>query len=728
MSGYLKSKQTLTAEELSAFSDQLQSEGFQVVRALYGVSVDFEDGCDAWIVKEGEHGRLAEDESKSGDLAEALAEFHRLNDIRRRVLWAVRRVARAKGVRLKRSKSGQWDTQFLIGTSYVMVAAGLTRLALSHDAATTLHLLLDKQWGLQVTSEEAMEWVQQTAPVEGDLPWKEDHEVVGLFGAGLAAMDCSQLDCSEILEAMPEEKRLDALLPHRGTPGQKVLESLTDKIGPSRLSFNFTQTHVALFAFDDKLSSFHVVPQGKRLKRLIEQHGVEGTVEILYNDFTVLNRERATAIKLVQATVAQAGYYQDSSPFHSKWYFGRRHREYSFSHGRDLTYYIKNHGAVEHVRRWLKESRICQTIPTCEELEALTASSTAPLPPRRTLPIDEPGPALYFPEISPSEARRLDERARAILEEAKQQAFDHPGERCWFLRDPLWCWCDTDYYRRGIDTWVDEAWWLSLARRATNHQGAEVILLVNGQRDLITQSLARMAEFDHWEEEAFDHNLLWQLADQVPWPFDENAEYPDYSLNQGPTPIPLARRRAILCREALALATTSADPESRWTYYNEALGYLAGLDPQNAEIWLTTTERSQLRFHCEEWAAQTDLANQQLSVEPLAAAAVHGWAHINRLLDANPTFFSNYNSFAAQCRLMGNLALRVSNIAADSFAKRVAGYTLSTVEDQSTNGVNPYKNIKGIGAEKIEEMQQRSRANESFAAAIAWQRCRASGG
>jgi hypothetical protein len=298
MTGYPQSNFRLGQPAADTLAERLQNVGFTVVRLPCAISIEFEDGCDAWLV--------AQDKQGCASVEKAWEEFQRINAVRRQALIGLRHHAVAQKVALDRSPDGEWATQLPVGTSSVNVGPPLTRLAVKHDAAEALHAFSKNQWGLKITKKLAGKFVRFDAPPAVEQPWRSEDESGTLFGPGLAMIDCTALQDDDTLKLPPDEVARK-VLPYRDTPGQKLLEQLNVRIGRNRLGFDILHPGTADFRFSDGMDDLRVVPQGEQVARLIAEAGVEAAVERLFSEFEHLDRERGVALKLVKHLATRAG-------------------------------------------------------------------------------------------------------------------------------------------------------------------------------------------------------------------------------------------------------------------------------------------------------------------------------------------------------------------------------------------------------------------------------------
>ncbi len=723
MPGCLRSANRLPCSALPFLIQILEGKSIAWLETNTHLVLGFRDGADSWFI------RSSPEEPSDAAAAAAVcwAEFQRLDAARGAVLLGLRHHAAAHRIAVERTPTGLWGLHFNCGDSSIVVGPRLTRLVLHHDPATALLKLLDGHYLPQPTGPQAAELVTRTKPPPNEQSQQKEEDRQALFGAKSAAFDCSALQNPETLPAEPEALT-DRLLPTRHTPGQRVIEALEATLGAHRVSLELTRPGTIDFEFSDKLSSLRLVPQGKRLARSIAELGEEGTIQALHTEFMRLDQERARAIQLWCALIARDGLCLDESRLDATFYAGTNHRQYAFSVGRHLTNSLKSHDALAHVSHWLRQHPLPSPAPDAGELEALTTTATRPR--RRSLPDHPPGRRLELPQYSELDGTALDKKAGALIARARESAERSPTERVWGHDSPLSRWLDSSWYRRGLDGWVDESWWIARASdawRRTQDQSAAIILLRNGVDEPHDSLRARFAEFTEWEAEAFQDELLWLQESELPWPIDEFEALPKYSPNLGPTPDFLARRLTVRCLESIAHALGEADPSAAWTHWIEAIGCLADLGPSNECPWLTEQEWGLLRAKTRTWAQQEEESHLVFENVPLVVAARHGWTEIVPLLETNTAFIHEWLGFVPELFPLGELALRLSAIGPSELAARFAAQALLRNNEadlqRCLDGTSAVFNVPVTKKGRFGDIHTQRMDDSLLAAAIAWSRC-----
>lgn len=723
MPGCLRSANRLPRSALPFLIQILEEESIAWLETNTHLVLGFRDGADSWFI------RTSQDETANAVNAASVcwSEFQRLDAARSAVLLGLRHHAAAHRIAVERTGTGLWGLHFTCGDSSIVVGPKLTRLVREGEPATALLKLLENHYLPQLTEQEAAELVTRPTPPPNEQSQQKEEDRQGLFGAKSAAFDCSALQNPETLPAEPEALT-SRLLPTRHTPGQRVVEALEATLGAHRVSLELTKPGTIDFEFSDKLSSLRLVPQGKRLARSIAELGEEGTVHALCTEFARLDQERGRAIRLWCALVARDGLCLDENRLDATFYAGTNYRQFAFSFGRHLTNSLKSHDALAHVSRWLAQHPLPSPAPDDGELEGLATTTARPR--RRSLPDHPPGRRLELPRYSELDVASLDERAIALIAHAREIAEHSPTERVWGHDSPLSRWLDPSWYRRGLDRWVDEPWWVARASdawRRTQDQSAAIILLHNGVDEPHDYLQARFAEYPEWEAEAFLDELLWLQESELPWPIDVFEELPKYSPNLGATPDFLARRLAVRCREGIARALAEADPSEAWSHWIGAIGCLADLAPSSECPWLTEQEWGLLRTKTRTWAQQEEESHLVFENIPLLVAARHGWAEIVPLLEANTAFIHEWLGFAPELFPLGEHALRLSAIGPSELAARFAAHALLRNNkadlQRCLDGTSAVFNVPNTKRGRFGDIHTKRMDDSLLAAAIAWSRC-----
>jgi len=681
--------------------------------------VDFEDGCDSFVF------RLTESNESSELLAVAAAEeFEQVNHARRQVILAVRHLAAESGIALEMSSSGIWPTQWGAATSTLQVGPALTRLAMQFPPADLLLRFLENQWLPKIDSTQAAILVAHQAPPANETNWKREDEVEPLFGPGILSLDCSVVNDPAFQPASCEEL-VAQLAPHRNSPGQSVLNNVVERVGRNRFSFDLLGKGKADISFSDKLDDYQIIPQGKRMDRLVETLGVQGAVDKLVQEFQAIDTARSTALALVQKVMAEHGFVLDEDG----WHFGKTHREFQFPTGRSLTLKLRHKPPHEVIHDWLNLNRPFEPLPEASRL-AHQAVEGKVLAERKTLPLRPlANESKRLPELEAFDIARLDHCADATISEFKKTVETLPVHgRVFDQHHPLWFWTQPLWYSRGMDNWADEMWWLDCAVKHWEHgqdQLAALVMMVNDRQEPRAEILKVLNQHDAWDSEALEDTLLWYLVDDLPWPIDKYEGYPAFPRVLGSPPSPLARNAALHCREHLKSASISAKDHDKRESLIRALEDAAKLDLVSAREWLSDDEIASLRDACIEWAAQDDPTSLRQD-SPLTAAAHFGWHDLIRALESNPLFIAAHFEYEAISFEPGMLALRISVIRPCKFAARFAAHAM--VSDFTPVIEEQVETLSGTVDQNIRDAFRtgllNSRRLDLLAAAIAWKRWR----
>ncbi len=719
MSGCVEANSTLTHQALPRFGELMGANQPSWRRLRGFVAVDFEDGCDAFFF------RMTESNEPSEALALGAAEeFKQINRKRKQVILAIRHIAAENGIALQISASGVWQTQWGSATSTLQVGPALTRLAKELAPAELLMRFLEHQWFPKIDSARAAILVAHEKAPEKEAKWRREDEVEPLIGPGILSLDCSTVD-DPGFQLESSEEFIAQLAPHRNSPGQLVLNSVVERVGRNRFSFDLLSKGTADLSFSDRLDDYQIIPQGKRLGGLIKTLGVPGSIDKLVQEFQVLDEARSRALALIQTVMAKHGFYLDADG----WYFGRTHREFKFPTGRQLTLSLKRIPPHQVILNWLENNRPFEPLPESDQLLRMTDTEKV-VPERKALALRPPATeSERLPVMKALDVARLDQRANAIISEAKNavEALS-VNDRLYDQHHPLWLWTQPLWYSRGSDKWTDETWWLDLASKHWGHgpdQLAALAMMFSGRHNLRPEMLQRLNDFESWDSEAFDDGLLWFLVDDLPWPIDTYEDYPAFPRVLGSPPPPLARRAAMRCRESLKGARDSAGDQEKRENFAQALEHAAKLDHVSAREWMTDEEIAFLREGCFEWASHDDPTSLRQD-SPLAVAAHFGWQDLTQTLETKPAFIAAHFECEAISFEPGMLALRISLIGPCALAARFAAHAMSS--DFTPIIEQQVETIVGTVNQNMRDALRTGLLNgrrlDLLAAAIAWKRCR----
>jgi len=288
------------------------------------------------------------------------------------------------------------------------------------------------------------------------------------------------------------------------------------------------------------------------------------------------------------------------------------------------------------------------------------------------------------------------------------------------------------WYQRGKDHWVDEAWWVNLARRwwhADHDQRSALILLTNGDDEPRPTVLEQFRQYEAYDPEVFDECLVWFLRSELPWPLDQDGPS-SFPRVLGSPPPEFARRIALrVRRHLLSAGGASKDAATSSKHLLDALDTAADLDTVSAMEWLEPAEIEQLHQACRDWASRDDDYHAFWNEKPLQAAANLRWTEILDLLDQNPALAPAVLQWDATRMTIGNFAQRLTLIRPGPLAARFAAFALTMNLEEEAEEILASM-FKACGEWLSAETKASSRKNhmqglrlQQLAGAIAWRRC-----
>ncbi len=693
------------------------------MRAQAFLAIEFEDGFDALFVRLTSE---AHPDSQLNTAAAVMAEYERLNKRRREVLTGIRKHAASKDIAIRENADSRWDLQpTAFSTSELWVGPVLTRLVEQFDSSEALAKYFEKNWLGKLTVEEAGDLTAAAPASIKPARWKTDEEVGPLFGPAILALDCKGVEQSPDLPCDPTGL-INTLAPTLHAPGQQVVNQLVEQVGRWRFSVDLLGKGHAQIEFTDKLDSYLVHPRSKRLSREASRTGIDATVNRLASEFRKLDLARGVALRLLQEAMADAGFSQDEEG--DTWWFGETHRLMSFKPGRLLTLALRRQSPEEAVQSWLHSVGISSTASGLESLRSRADSGPAAIN-KRWLPREEPKAQDRLPTLAALDVAGFDRKAQECLDAAVRQALVDPGSsRIGDSEDMLYLWSSRFWYRTG-DLWATERWWLEFARAAWDKHKcalAAVLLLSKGEQPVGMDYATAFNQFECWESEAFEDEILWLLVDDLPWGIDE-WEYPRFPACLAPRPPQIVRRASKALRAALKEMSGALKTEDRWQALANALRHAARLDRVSAQSWLSTAEIQLLESNLKQWVRESDF---QLGPDPddvFGVAAEFGWLWLPETLKKNPAFIPAQFHWVEVYSDPGKVALRLSWVQPCDLVARFAAYALTnlppnTLETKARRmaGAPDYFETSRLAVRNWEVLDQ-------FAAAIAWQRCRSHG-
>lgn len=728
---------------LDRLRDVLGQRGLAWREVRGGIALEFRDGCDAWFVTPDNLRFLtpATSEDSTPDVrADWLVdEFQRIDQTRWQVLIGLRHYAVGAKMAFLFCADGQWGVDMGGGcTGSIHVGSVLTRLARELDPASALIQLVKNSLLKKLSPRRAARLVAFPDPPPQELRWRgSDETAVDFDPTFYLSFDCSVLEDGQF-EGQSPEAVAAALTRPRNSPGFAVIQELIARLGKECFSVDLCGKGGGDFDFTDKLDQLWVFPRGKRMAHLVEKHGVERLVDLLANEYRHLDRARARLLRGLKAVMASHGLALDDRTHDGTWWFGATHRQFQFNPRRPLTLKLRKHSPAEVLSQWITATQACE-LPSPRELSRLI-DGLPQEPSHRTLPQHPPGQGPRLPPLDSLDLSELDRKAAELVGLLKRQA-ESPDRGCKsFDTDLLFKWSDPLWYRRGLDDWTDDRWWVNLAERAwetEQHQHAALLLMLNGDdrpRATLVESYRQMDGYFH---EDCDDGAVWLLRNQIPWRLDEDGEFPKYPSVLGSPPPEVARPIAMRVRQEIRAAARGGNPDTTpEEHLDRALAELSALDPISGGEWLEPPEIELLHEHCRRWAARNDDFYSLREETPLDVAARFGWGNVVDVLDQNAAFEHAILESDLVGIAVGSVAQRLSLIAPGTLAARFGAYAINLDPEAGSRAVaHEIAQIAGNVAyiEAFQKGVAKSYRAQQAAGAIAWLRCgramtRSSGG
>jgi len=698
-----------------------------------GLAKEFRDGCDAFFVTASAWPRLIADISGVEEPEQAITaladELQRLDERRWQVLCGLRHYAVEVKAALDRSADGIWNVQAADGcASSLSVGPALTRMVRKFEAAEALRRLLKGSLLRPPSPKRAGRLVSLAELPVQEIPYRDEVESpIAVDTMGLLGVDCTTLQEKSFQPASRQELT-DVLTRYRDTPGMAVVQGLRERLGGERFFIDLCRPQVANLDFSDGRDAFRIAPRGRRVARWIEKYGVEGTIEWLAREYARLDKARAELLRGVKTLMASRGYALDERTLDRTWWFGTTRREARFDPGRPLTASLKKQMPLEALREWLEETRPF-VIPSDEELEAAFREPIQE-PVCRNLPQRDPAHGPRLPELSELDLSDLDRQAADLIAKIRQCGARPVHGRSVFGQDLLSCWSQPRWYVRGGDTWVDEAWWVQLAKWCWGNSRdprAASILMLNGDDRPRESLLGEYRELGEYNHEYCDDVAAWILREDLGWPVDEMPDCPDVL---GSPPPEEARPAALRIRQQIEQSgQQNADEERSESTLLDALKNLAALDAVSAVEWLTDAEIEQLHQRCMRWAGATEDFFELREEEPLAAAARFGWTDVLDVLAGNPVLATVFLAEEFGRLALGKAAQRLSLIASGPLAARfaAAALRLDPVAEAEAAAKAALSDDPGLASyvDGLRESQEKWYRVVQLEGAVAWTRCRA---
>lgn len=725
----MRYNQPISTDAAQFLRDRLKKSGYGCREIRNGLALEFGDGCDALFVRVARH----IDGSPSSESEKIFADFERLNNARTQVLIGLRHWAVEKEVSIQKSRSGYWPVQSGCVSSSIQAGAKLTRLAQGLSPAEALCELL--KYGIPSApdvkkSEELVSYVQ---PPEMEIEWKSDEEIEPAFGAGMLALDCSVLDDPDF-KADTTEEFVKALTPERDNPNLRVIQTVVDRVGRHRFSIELMSKGSGDIQFTDQLDALKLFVRSKRLRKLVNEKGVKGAAEFLVTEFLRIDRSRTRVLNALKSLMASNGFALDSD-LDNKFWFGKTHRQFGFSPGRDLTVKLLKHSEVQVLHRWLAETQPFNPLPSTSEIENVINGPVQTIK-ERSLPVEPLGAGGELPEIASSDVSFFDDLAKAVIERSLRKISS--VNRVKFHGEyPLLWWGDPKWYIKGRDTWVSESWWTEYAGKfwkLEKNQLAAVILMLNGDLTPKAEVLQEMRKYESWESEAFDDAAIFYLADELPWQVDLDDEALKFNRCLGSPPPETARVAAMRIKDFLETMSKPSHSESE---YSSAIYNATLLDSVSASEWLDKNEIEKIRELCLAWASSQDNFTKLTNDEALVIAVHFGWSEVVDRLENNSAFIPALTQSGFEMAFLTDMSCLISALKPCALAAQMAAFVLSTNvrayidERKEQLSKESFKSAgtlsKAAIIKSILKGEESSIAVQQLGAAITWVRCRNAG-
>lgn len=697
-----------TSQEIIALSRQFST----------GTALFFEDGFDfLWLP--GSDLPVVERIGR-----EVFERWNRLNDGRQKVIAALRHHAADKSRILTFQPWGvvhaeQGGSQFDFS-----VARDLTRALEKFSGEQALIEFTRELWDLKIDGEDTARELLARGSAEPN-PAQAMPGVENPLGAALtmlfastpsSLLDDPDADLEDGLRITAERLESD---------NAALIDELRKRLPPDALSTDLEKPGKLQLDFPDGEDSLAIVPYSRRTRRLLERQGVVGLADRILARHRQLGQQRQEALAALDHLMARVGLTWDSFYHGRGRAYGRVHREITFDSTRALTLSLTKRSAEDALRRWWAVHESSGALPALDNDDWSQALTRPHLKPERRMLFSKPPSAgRGLPALDPAAVQRADKRAAELIREFRHLV--ESGD----TRLLDW-WQQPSCYHRGHDTWVDESWWLGVARehwqQSQNHDAA-AILLAHGDdtpREAILEEFIRVGGY--WDEYC-NPWLVWQLWDELPWEVPDELR-PAFPFTLGTPPPEHAWRLAQITRSGLLthLAGRSDDPEV----------YIDQLPRNEAIEWLSADE-IQAVHDCYHLLAASTEPSLMLDEHRLHTAQNMGWSHLADVLSENPLTLASMEEWDFPAEgLRGLWAARISAVCPTEFTARLSLSLLEISPDeierkvtQSTRQFHDHclKTARDFGApndsniERMHVFYQRDWLEALFMAAIAWQR------
>ncbi|GAA4426632.1 hypothetical protein [Bremerella cremea] len=725
------------AEVLDALRPLAANSSLPMHEVLEGLCLEFTDACDIFVVDQRRIESLRQ-RTPATAARHLVAQFQKLDQQRSAVLHGLRHWCHAMEMTVEPSLTGIWQVDRNGGMSTIDVGHCLTRLLQRQSSAEALQSLAQGLHFEKLSRSEAKRLIEiPEAPHQTPVRKRSDAETISHWSAQF-----------EPLFTESYAKRMARY--RRKNPWFDLCERLRERLGNENVGPEICSKKPVLWIeFRDGFDQLRFHYGGHYWKRLLNRYGsLEGIEEQIVHQFNRLDAARTQTIETLETLLAELGCQKDR--FHwnrSGWWYGTTHQQFHFDPGTSLTRRLYRHAPVEFLNRWFQEQGLDDEI-TPSKIEAAMAQPKQTIGERMLPPQPfEKGPQLD--ELDALDFEAIDRIAAHYIEAFRQEAQLEKVRRPLFTLPPMSFWELPQWYARGRDTWVDDAWWINQARTHWHRWEAEskrrkrqppldqmvaFILLAYGD-DKPREALADYyPEGSFYHPEAIDDGLSWAMEGELPWSmfdYDESI----FPVQLGKLPPVLARKRVTEFREE----KRQAEPRELFDE-DGPLRLIAALDFVSAHEWMTPNEITAVHQICLQWATATDDMTRFWFHAPLQIAANFGWRDVVERLAQNPSVATSLTTgelgrwYQADFVLWGSLVLPGSYIARWSARllqldeEAEAAVEVQRIQKDLFRGSNRklFPNPEET-LQTLMEGQTRGQRQQKLAAAVAWHRCREAG-
>ncbi|PQO28251.1 hypothetical protein [Blastopirellula marina] len=692
-----------------------------------GLALVFTDGCDMLLVDDR---AIAKSRKKTAAAvaSEFLKTFQKLDKRRTAVLLGLRHWVAETGYAIQRSATGNWEMEKHGGTAILDVGHHLTSLIRKQGAETGLGQLLKYGCFDQPTTADLRRLVAYKTPPQNERPIQEDPQE---YAAHVQATLRMRTD-DELREVRTTYRRKNS--------EYDLAERLRERLGYERVNIGCCLPKDAIqIDFSDGEGFYALHSSPSHVKKLIAKHGsIDAVVDDIVARFTRIDQARSQTLHALESLLAKRGCYKDGTRWNrDEWCYGTTHQQYALDPGVPLTRKLNRRSPAEFILKWCEENQVTPDV-TLQEVESVLSAPAVEIPLRMLPPVS----FAEGPQIPPLEAWDLnvvDQVARLWIETFRAEAEQPEAKQRFFSTGTLYYWNDPQWFVRGTDTWVDDAWWIERAGVAweaaeqrrkpyiASQQSATILLAYRDNRPR-ERVIKRYQKLGYYHPEAIEDGLAWLLEGELPWSLFDYEDI-DFPLQLGKVPPQQARRIAAELREAIKNNPDGLDNVD--DFY--ALRNFAQLDRVSAEEWLAPSEIEQVHQWCLRWASATDDLMQFCETYPLQIATTFAWADVADQIEQNPITPTSVLYGEEGRWYLNDFLLWLSRLSPGPFTARWAAYVLSLNREVVPRGWK-FANARGlyVGVEK-DSFQNQTKPNlstqreQKLAAAIAWHRCREAG-